>query len=199
MGYSNFKNLKMLTKKYGLDSKRQLLFVPTVEKVLPSEMLESQLKKAYLMPLTNEKAKSERLVSPILMEVVEKYADKISLFSGENIDVKDDADLNGPCDFSFALHPPKDYIDAPIISLVEAKKEDMEYGIGQCAAQMYGAKLFNEQEGQNIEVIYGCATDGIEWQFIKFENQTFYVDQRPITDLGEILGTWHNIIQFYLN
>lgn len=49
-------------------------------------------------------------------------------------DLKDD--LAGECDFLFALHPSKPFIDTPIISLTEAKEEDMEYGVGECAAQM---------------------------------------------------------------
>jgi hypothetical protein len=58
----------------------------------------------------------------------------------------------------------------------------------------YKKTLINQQEGKYISVLYGCATDGIEWQFLKFENNTFYIASRPITDLPQILGTWHWII-----
>ncbi len=74
----------------------------------------------------------------------------------------------------------------------------MDWGIAQCAAQMLGAKLYNEMEGKNIPFIYGCATDGIEWQFMKLENDIYYVDNKIFTDLREILGVWHYIINLYL-
>lgn len=197
MGYSNFKKIKTVIKKFQLDMRTVSLFEP-MDSIQPSAWLLETLKKAKLTPLTNEKSKSERIISPILIEVIEKYTDKISFFSGENIDINAEDDLAGPCDFFFALQPPKLYIEAPIISLAEAKDEDMEWGIAQCAAQMYGAKLFNELEGKDIPMIYGCATDGYEWQFMRLENSIFYVDRQPLTDLPQVLAVWHYIIQSYL-
>jgi hypothetical protein len=107
--------------------------------------------------------------------------------------------LAGLCDFFFSLQSPKPYIEAPIISLVEAKDEDMDWGIGQCAAQMYGAKLFNESEGRDIPMLYDCATDGIEWHFIRFKDNVFELDIKIYTDLSEILGIWHHILGLYVN
>ncbi len=79
-----------------------------------------------------------------------------------------------------------------------AEYEDKSYGIAQCAAQLYGAKLFNESEKKTISTLYGCATDGIKWQFMKLENDVYYVDNKVFTDLREILGVWHHIIKLYL-
>jgi hypothetical protein len=198
MGYSNYKNIKTVSKRFNIEVRLINLFT-TYNLVAPSEWLAKSLEMAKTMPLSNEKTKSERIVSPILLEVVQSYKDNITLFSGENIDVDASQDLAGACDFFFGLHPPKPFIDTPIISLTEAKDEDMEYGIGQCAAQLYGAKLYNEMEGKHIPVLYGCATDGIEWQFIRFENNTFYIDNKVYTDLKEILGVWHYLLSSYLN
>ncbi len=197
MGYSNFKKISQVTKKFGLDARFTELF-SFVTPVEPSEWLKTSLKMASKMPLTNEKPKSERLVSPVLMEIAVAYENQVSLFSGEDIFINSDDDLSGPCDFFFGLHPPKPYIDTPIISLTEAKDEDIEWGVAQCAAQMYAAYLLNLQENKNIPMLYGCATDGEEWRFLKFENNIFYIEPRPITDLTKVLGTWHWIIQFFI-
>ena len=194
MGYSNFKKIKTVVKKFNLDMQLVNLF-ERVESVQASAWLLETLEIAEMAPLTNEKSKSERIVSPILLEVARQYRDKISLFSGEDINVSSEDDLSGPCDFFFSLQVPKLYIEAPIISLAESKDEDMEWGIAQCAAQMYGAKCYNEIEGKNIPIIYGCATDGIEWRFIRFENNIFYIDNKTITDLAMILGMWHHILK----
>jgi hypothetical protein len=197
MGYSNYKKIKTVSKKFKIDVMMERLF-ENVKRVEPSSWLKESLQFAELMPLTNEKSKSERIVSPILLEVVKSYSTQITLFSGENIDIQPENDLSGECDFFFGLHPPKPFIDTPIISLTEAKDEDMELGIGQCAAQMYGARLFNEADGKNIPVIYGCVTNGLEWQFLKLYNNCFYVDKKVYTNLSEVLGVWHTILTFYL-
>ena len=197
MGYSKFKKIKDVIKKFNLDMSSVRLF-ETVDLVEPSEWLNESLKRGRTALLTNEKAKAERIISPILTEVFEPYKNKISFFSGEPINISAKDNLAGECDFFFSLHPPKLYIDAPIISLAEAKDEDMDWGIAQCAAQMYGAKLFNENENKPMPFIYGCATDGIEWHFLRLENDIYYVDNKIYTDLREILGVWHHVINLFL-
>lgn len=197
MGYSNYKKIRTVVKKFKLDVSVINLF-PEVQTVEPSSWLIETLKRSNVMVLTNEKTKSERVISPILVEIAQSYTEHISFFSGEPLNVKPEDDLSGECDFFFALHPPKPYIDAPIISLAESKDEDMEWGVAQCAAQMYGAKLYNEMEGKIIPIIFGCATDGIEWQFMKLENNVYYLDNRVFTELPSILGVWHQILKSFL-
>jgi hypothetical protein len=197
MGYSNFKKIEQVTKKFNLSAKRQNLF-NNITGIEASRWLLETLEFAKLVPLRNEKVKSERIVSPILIEIAKLFEENITLFSGEDLLIDVDKDLSGECDFFFTLVPQSAYLETPIISLVEAKDEDMDYGIAQCAAQLYGAKLFNESEGKHIPILYGCATDGVEWKFMRFENNIFYIDNRVYTDLQEILGVWHHIIKSYL-
>ncbi len=197
MGYSKFKKIKDVIKKFNLDMNSVRLF-ENEELIEPSEWLLESLRRGQTALMTNEKAKAERVISPILTEVFEHYKNKISFFSGEAININAKDNLSGECDFFFSLHPPKLYIDAPIISLAEAKDEDMEWGIAQCAAQMYGAKLFNENENKPMPFIYGCATTGTDWQFMRLENDIYYVDNKIYTDLKEILGVWHHVINLYL-
>ncbi len=197
MGYSNFKKIQQVTKKFSLDVTYSVLFENITDKE-PSVWLLESLRRAKLSPPTNEKSKAERIVSPILLEILDVYVGKLSFFSGESVDIDSTQDLAEECDFIFSLHPPKPFLDAPIISLAESKDEDMEWGIAQCAAQIYGTKLFNEQNGKNLPTIYGCATDGVEWQFIKLENNVFYLHPEVLTDLPQILGTWHWIIQQFV-
>lgn len=197
MGYSKFKKLQSVVEKFNLDAISVRLF-DEIEKIEPSEWLNEALRRGEIALHTNEKAKAERIISQILLEVFESYKDKISFYSGEQINVNPKDNLSGECDFFFALHPPKPFIDAPIISLTEAKDEDMEWGIAQCAAQMLGAKLYNEGRNKNVPFIYGCSTDGFSWQFLKLENDIYDVDNKIYTDLREILGVWHHIINLYL-
>ncbi len=198
MGYSNFKKISQVTKKFGLRARLTPLF-EAVPLQPASEWLLKSLEIAYKAPASTEKAKSERLVSPILMEVVQWFEKNVTLFSGEEINISSTDDLSGPCDFFFGLYPLSPYMETPIISIAEAKDEDLEWGIAQCAAQLYAAHLLNQQEGKEIPVLYGCATDGVEWQFLKFEGNVFYIEPKPVTDLPQILGTWRWIIQYFVD
>ena len=197
MGYSVFRKIETVSKQFGISVKREGLF-GKIKPLKPSAWLQQTLKLARLFPLRNEKVKSERVVSPILVEVAEIHQKSVTLFSGEDLEVNALENLAGACDFFFTLVPQSAFLESPIITLVEAKDEDMDYGIAQCAAQLYGARLFNEVEGKNIPILYGCATDGVEWQFLRFENNVFYIDNKVYTDLKEILGVWNHIIQSYL-
>jgi hypothetical protein len=199
MGYSKYKKLKTVTQKFGLRSMFVSLFeTEDIPDIQPSDWLKISLKRAYSTPPSNEKSKSERLVSPILLEVLEEYNTQLSFFSGEAIDINAADNLAGPCDFFFALTPPMPYLECPIISVAEAKNEDLEWGLAQCAAQVYAATLLNKQENKDLPILYGCTTTGEAWQFFKFENDTFYIDKIPMTDLPQVLGTWHWILTFYV-
>ena len=78
MGYSKYKKLKVVTQKFGLKSVALSLFDhATVAPRKPSEWLTTSLRKAYATPPSNEKSKSERLVSPTLLEVLELFEQEI--------------------------------------------------------------------------------------------------------------------------
>ncbi len=99
MGYSNYRQIKNVVKKFNLDMRLMRLFAEDLEKVEPSSWLLETLEMAKGTPLTNEKSKSERIVSPILLEASKHYTDRISFFSGESLNVKPEDDLAGECDF----------------------------------------------------------------------------------------------------
>ncbi len=67
---------------------------------------------------------------------------RISLFSGINLDVDKERSLNGYCDFIISKSAEQFYLKAPIIIIVEAKNENIPDGIGQCIAEMIAAGLF---------------------------------------------------------
>ena len=197
MGYSKFKKLKTVTKQFNLDA-LDIYFFESVTLVPASDWLKETLRKSKIAPLGNEKSKSERVISPVLIEIAETFADSVTMFSGENIDIRPNDNLSGEMDFCFVLYPNRSILDTPIIALAESKNEDMEWGRAQCTAQMYGAKLYNEAEGKDIPIIYGCATNGVEWQFLRLENNIIYTDRNIYTQLEEVLGVWHKVIKLYL-
>lgn len=138
----------------------------------------------------SEKAKSELLVSPILVEVRRLVGDRIQLFSGEEFNVDRDRGLNGFCDFLFSRSTISSVIQAPVLMLVEAKKGELDMGLGQCIAEMFAAQIFNQARDKNIPVVYGCVTSGKLWQFLKLEGNdvTIDINEYPVTPVERILG-----------
>ncbi len=199
MGYSNYKNFKNTLKILALEEFEVPLF-SVVESIEPSAWLLQTVAIAKRLPLTNEKSKSERIISPILSEIALYYEKQITFYSGEDLLVDASKDLSGECDFFFSKHPRKSVMQAPIITLVEAKDENFEYGKAQCTAQMYASRLFNEQEGHPMPFIYGCAVTADDWKFLKLEKEQIYVDTETyyLSDLPKIIGIFHQIIEKFL-
>ncbi|TAE49025.1 MAG: hypothetical protein EAZ44_01980 [Cytophagia bacterium] len=199
MGYSNFKSLKLTLEKLNLEETDEILF-PQIDLVAPSEWLLQTLLFAKRLPLTNEKSKSERVISPILAEVALYFEKQFTMFSGEDLTVDSSKDLSGECDFFFAQHPRKSVMQAPVVTFVEAKDEDFEYGQAQCTAQMYASMLYNEQKGKPVPYIYGCAVTGDVWKFLKLEKGKITLDTENyyLIELPKILGIFHQILNSFL-
>jgi hypothetical protein len=196
MGYSNYKKLKQVVDKFGITTQRSQLFAQ-ITPIEPSEWLKQSMNIANAVMLTNEKVKSERLISPILSEVHLLHKHKLSLFSGEELNVDVANDLNGPCDFFFSANPNSYLLTAPIVAFAEAKDENIDYGIAQCTAQMIGAQLFNQLSEKTTPTIWGCSTTGGEWRFLKLTDKILYVDEQSyyIDKVDVLLGIFHQIIE----
>ncbi|MCU0338673.1 MAG: hypothetical protein MUE30_02220 [Spirosomaceae bacterium] len=195
MGYSQYRKLNQVTTKFALADRRADLF-GAITPIEPSSWLTHSLAIAEEVALNNEKVKSERIISPILSEVHLMHKTKVALYSGEELNVSPENDLNGPCDFFFSANPESYQLSAPIVAFAEAKDEDMEWGIAQCCAQMYAASLFNQANNRSIKSIFGCVTTGSEWRFIKLEDQTIYIHSKAfyLDQVAILLGVFHQII-----
>ncbi|WP_143437714.1 hypothetical protein [Hydrocoleum sp. CS-953] len=84
--------------------------------------------------------------------------------------------LNGTCDFLITKSPEMLTIIAPVITIVEAQKENLNLGLGQCIAEMIAARIFNQKEGNNISTIYGAITSGTNWRFWQLQKQNIIID-----------------------
>ncbi|MFM6138616.1 MAG: hypothetical protein ACKPCP_31505, partial [Sphaerospermopsis kisseleviana] len=152
----------------------------------------------YNLPIAvgsnSEKARSELIISPILVDLRRQLQEQVSLFSGVDFTVDDSKGLNGTCDFIITKSPEILIITAPVIIIVEAKKENIKEninaGLGQCAAEMVAAQIFNQQSHSDIQTIYGAVTTGSIWQFLKLEKQILSIDlsEYYLKDVNKILG-----------
>jgi hypothetical protein len=148
----------------------------------------------YNVPLAlasnTEKARSEMVITPILIEIRKQLNASINLFSGVEFDVASEKGLTGYCDFIISHSPEKLFVASPVIMLVEAKNENLKGALGQCIAEMVAAQIFNEREGNTMTPIYGAVTIGTTWQFLKLTDKLVEIDltEYYLTDIEKILG-----------
>ncbi len=196
MPYSKF-TLDLIEKRFGIQNQVVNLFLKS-EKLTPSERLTDALQTAQELPVRSEKAKSETIVFPILVELRNRNDKFFTIYSGDNLNVDESQELEGECDFILAKETGSFNINYPIFQLLEAKKNDTDLGIPQCAAQMIGARVFNEQKGIKLDNIYGCVTTGKDWIFMLLSDK-LYIDKRTyyLENIEELLGVFQQIINYY--
>ena len=177
MAYSEF-TLETVEKEFELDFVERAGIFAEIEPVgLSAELTNTLARNVPLATTINtEKARSELIVSNVLVELREQFDRKISLFSGIDFNVDAESGLTGVCDFLISLSPRQSYVEAPIIALVEAKNLDLKLGLGQCAAEMLAAQRFNAEKGNEIPCVYGASTTGVDWLFLKLEGKCLQLD-----------------------
>ncbi len=191
MAYSDF-SLAKVSKTFELkilDAVNMFSAIPELES--SNFLVETLL---YTVPLAissnTEKARSEMIIAPILIELRKQLNSEISFFSGIDFTIDPEKGLNGNCDFLISRSPELLILTAPIIIIVEAKKENINGGLGQCVAEMLGARIFNEREGNDIPAIFGAVTSGTNWRFLKLKDQVIEIDltEYYLRDVNKILG-----------
>ena len=182
MAYSEF-TLESVQKTFQLETVRSVGIFSEMEPVVPSAYLTTGLarKASLATAIGTEKARSEMIVADVLVELLEHFDRRISLFSGIDFNVDAEKGLTGVCDFLVSLSPEQFYLEAPVIILVEAKNLDLKLGIGQCVAEMVAAQHFNTEKGNDIPYVYGASTTGIDWQFFKLEAKRLHIDMATYT------------------
>jgi hypothetical protein len=147
----------------------------------------------------SEKAISEEVISPLLLAVKEKNLDKIALFSGVPLST---GELYGICDYIITGNP-DDYLpESPLIILIEAKRQDLDTGIPQCAAEMITAKKINDEANKVYDTVFGCVTTGDTWIFLKLvENTKVIIDPQRLylTQIEQILGIFQYMIDYLMS
>jgi hypothetical protein len=195
MSYSDF-TLELVMENLGLAVRGERLFDPE-PRISPSAWLQESLAKGNELSLGSEKARGEFIVAPILLQCREASEKTIQIFSGFNFNVAPERGLRGECDFLLCRTPPSPVVQAPALVVLEAKKQDIELGLGQCAAQVFAARLFNQRHGREIEPLHGCVTTGDTWQFFRLQASDLLVDTKRyfLIEIDKILGILTAILQ----
>lgn len=191
MPYSQF-TINKVKQDFHLSTVEGVRFFPdSIERITPSFRLQGILEDlAWAIAVDTEKARSEVIINPILLEVRRIFNSSISVFSGEEFNVDASIGLNGVCDFLLCRSPEQLTVEAPAIVIVEAKKSDLKSGLGQCIAEMVAAQRFNQAREQPLTAIYGTVSSGTQWRFLRLEGQIVTIDliDYPLPPIETILS-----------
>jgi hypothetical protein len=191
MAFSDF-DLQAACDRFGLTTDEGLdLFraVPPLE--VPAHLRQLLDQWAPVAVATGtEKARSEMIIAPIVMAAVRLAKPPVRMFSGVAFDVDRERGLNGACDFLLTRSKEQYFVSHPVVAIVEAKKEDLIAGLGQCVAAMVAAQLFNERKGDGHGPVFGAVTSGTNWRFLKLEGAKVFIDltEYYLYQVDKILG-----------
>ncbi len=191
MAFSDF-DLEMAVGRLGLTlSARADLFAGLEALEIPP-ILRTVLERwaPQALEVNTEKARSELIIAPILMEAAHLTGGRLGVYSGVSLDVDRDRGLFGRCDFLVGRKVGPFLLGSPLLAVVEAKNEDIPGNLGQCVAEMVAVRLLNERKAHPLPVVHGAVTTGSEWLFLRLDDDvvTFDSRDRTLDDVGKILA-----------
>ncbi len=167
--FSNFFELKIeakdLAQEFGYSLERKWLQLPQFQGEL-DRIQETQSRITEILPyvsLGNETARREFMISPIMHDLIH-YA-KIEIRIEYKLKVTEQ--LQGV--FDYLLQSPN------YVIVVEAKKEDLDFGMTQLVAELIALDHWLDDFPQTT--ILGAVTTGRIWQFAKLDRQTKHLEQ----------------------
>lgn len=197
MSYRDF-NLESVSRLLGVVTRPAELFPDLRPAAVPDWLRDGLARgsQGIQLSLISEKSRSEFIVAPILLAGRELSGDRFVIYSGHRLDVDPEKGLVGECDFILAATGPVLPLQAPIATVVEARKNDIESGLGQCIAQMVAADRFNRAAGRDGLPVFGCVTTGEAWQFARLDGLVALLGQRRfyIDRVDLVLGAFGAII-----
>jgi hypothetical protein len=198
MPYSNF-TIKKIQKDFDIEIIEKVdLFSNIQSREIGDHLKQTLLDNVSLAVAVNtEKARSELIIAPVLIEIRKIFNKEISFFSGIELNIDKERDLTGFCDFIISQSPEQLFLNTPVITVVEAKNENIMSGLGQCAAEMIASRIFNQQEGTTLPKIYGVVTSGNIWKFLKLDGNGIYIDldEYSIKEISKIVGILCSMIE----
>ena len=139
MAFSKYKEIGQVQQEFGISLLEQS-FIPE-EVVAPSEAFRREFEFTLSsFPIISEGARTETIIFPVLREVYKDYHHSFTLWIEKPLSFN--AQLSGTPDYILAAKSPlgKTVFTKPLVAMVEAKKNDFDYGWGQCLAELVAAQ-----------------------------------------------------------
>jgi hypothetical protein len=193
MAFSRYKEIGQVQEEYGI-RREQRDFIPA-ETVEPAETFVHEFNLTLeIIPVFSEGSRTQTVIAPILLEVYKSYYQSVTLWIERTLIY--DHKLSGTPDYILATNSPlgKSVFTKPLVAMMEAKKNDFDYGWAQCLAELVAAQKINSDD---TFTVYGIVTDGIGWQFGKLEKDLFTQNILPYAtaDLPRLFGALHYVFR----
>jgi hypothetical protein len=191
MAFADF-NLELATERFGLSlPPRADLFARVGAMEIPP-VLQAVLERwaPQALEVNTEKARSELIIAPILMEAMHLAGSDLGVYSGVSLDVDREGGLSGRYHFLLGRRSGPFLLGSPLMAVVQAENADIPGNLGQCVAEMVAVRIPNERKGHPIPSVHGSVTTGTRWLFLQLEGNavTFDLRERFLDDAGRILG-----------
>jgi hypothetical protein len=192
MSYSDF-TLVSAEQAFALRRREVSGLFADVCPLAPTPWLEQTLTEGIPLAsaINTEKARSELLIMPVLLDVRRHFPGQASLFSGVLFDVDPARGLTGFVDFLLSRSASQLVLTAPVAVIVEAKNDNLPSGLGQCLATMVAARCFNTRAQTGVTRILGAVTTGTRWQFVQLKGEDVAIDLHEYaleSHVAQILG-----------
>lgn len=197
MAFSDF-NLRTAVETFGLHEERDTDLFAAIAPLELSAFARGWLDEfaPIAVGLNNETARREFIIGPLLAEAKRQAKGPANVLPGVALDVDSELGLTGYCDYILSRSAEYYYLRGPIMAVIEAKREDLIAGLGQCAAAMVAVRLFNERDKTPMAAVFGCVSSGSLWRFLKLEGTQLSID-RPeyyLDNAGKIVGILVSIL-----
>ena len=149
------------------------------------------------LAINTEKARSEFIIAPVLLELKRMVGERLGVFSGVPLEGDTERGLNGVCDFLLTTLGRQFVVVAPLVAIVAAKNDNLINGLGQCIAAMVATELVNEREGMPGRTVFSVVTTGSAWKFLQMTRTAVTMDRREyyIDNVGKVLGVLRQMVQ----
>ena len=151
--------------------------------IMPTSFFQQRMQRLNQFDLIGSERAKELLIDAFCEEAIQRHPG-LKIWKAAPLQ---SYDLGEAVDYLVA--PNKAYLDAPLLCVVEAKKDDFEQGLAQCLVEMQACQWNNVQTGKAIDV-YGIVSSGEVWKFYKLSANAQVFESLPysISTSTEILG-----------
>ncbi len=172
----------------------------SVKKLQPWELETRIIEPSPFFSMANERLKQfdtrsnergrELVIDAIFAEAIISFKN-LKIWKGAPLET---TELNGNADYLITEN--QDYLEAPYLCAVEAKKDDFEKGLAQCLVEMKACWINNRDAGHEIEVL-GIVTNGTGWKFYRWATigQVYETTMYGEHEMPVLLGALHQVLE----
>jgi len=194
MAFSDYKNVSQVQKEFAIKYEEENFIITQDIAPPPAFLNEFKFNVETIDVYTSEASRAEGIIFPILREVYKNYHEKFSFWIQKPVIYNDK--LSGTPDYLIATKSAlgKTVLEAPLVMVAEAKKNDFEQGWGECLAELVAAQKINGDAGFAVQ---GIVTDGKLWEFGKLAGNTFVknIEGFTVDHLARLFGVLNFVFQ----